>query len=223
MRRNLAHAKGLTPPKRSTRVRIPERLRTPAVAALVAANLAPLAGVLLFSWDLGEVMLLYWLESAVIGLFTVVKLALSRSWSALFLIPFFLVHFGAFMGAHLVFIVTLFLGDVTYRDITGLVVSVLLALAAFVSSHAVSFVQNHLRGGERERVTPNALFIAPYPRIVVMHVTLIFGAFLTMALGAPLAALALLIALKTGVDVAAHLRERRKLAPDRDLLAPLPR
>lgn len=193
-------------------MRIPERFRTPAVAALVAANLAPLAGVLFFSWDLGEVMLLYWLESAVIGLFTVLKLALSRSWSALFLVPFFLVHFGAFMGGHLVFIVTLFLGDVTYRDVPALVGSVLIAVAAFVSSHGVSFVQNHLRGGERERVTPNALFVAPYPRIVVMHVTLIFGAFLTMALGTPVAALALLIALKTAVDIASHLRERTKLA-----------
>jgi hypothetical protein len=58
----------------------------------------------------------------------------------------------------------------------------------------------------------------PYSRVVVLHLTIIGGAFLVASLGTPLALLVLLILLKTAVDLRAHLREHRKAqeAQDRD-------
>ena len=80
------------------------------------------------------------------------------------------------------------------------------ALAALVLSHGVSFVQNWLLGGERDGVDPGALMQRPYGRVVVLHLTLIAGGFIVLALGAPALALVLMVALKIGVDAAAHLR-----------------
>ena len=48
---------------------------------------------------------------------------------------------------------------------------------------------------------------APYKRIFVMHLTIIFGGWLVMLLKTPVQALVLLIALKTYVDFRAHVRE----------------
>jgi hypothetical protein len=42
--------------------------------------------------------------------------------------------------------------------------------------------------------------------VVVLHVTLVIGGFLVLGLGGATAALALFVLLKTGVDLAAHLR-----------------
>jgi hypothetical protein len=44
-------------------------------AALVLANLMPLGGVLLLGWDPGALLFVYWLESAVVGFFNVIKMA----------------------------------------------------------------------------------------------------------------------------------------------------
>jgi hypothetical protein len=43
-----------------------------------------------------------------------------------------------------------------------------------------------------------------------VHVTILAGGFLADSLGAPLAALILLVLLKTVIDLLAHLREHRK-------------
>jgi hypothetical protein len=45
-----------------------------------------------------------------------------------------------------------------------------------------------------------------------LHLAILGGGFLVMALGSPQFALALLVLLKIGFDLNAHLRERRKFA-----------
>jgi hypothetical protein len=51
---------------------------------------------------------------------------------------------------------------------------------------------------------------APYNRIIVMHLTLLFGGWVIMLIGMPSAALVILIALKTLVDAHAHRNEHRR-------------
>ena len=43
--------------------------------ALIVANLMPLAGVVLLGWEPGALLFAYWLESAVVGFFNVIKMA----------------------------------------------------------------------------------------------------------------------------------------------------
>jgi hypothetical protein len=88
----------------------------------------------------------------------------------------------------------------------------LLAFAALVVSHGISLVLNYFRGGEYRDQELKALMVAPYKRIVILHVAIIGGGFGVMALGSPLPLLVVLVALKLGLDVWLHRREHRAVA-----------
>ena len=60
-------------------------------------------------------------------------------------------------------------------------------------------------------ITTMILMMRPYGRIIVLHITIILGAFLTMALGDPLWLLVVLVVLKSLVDLAMHGQERNLL------------
>ena len=85
------------------------------------------------------------------------------------------------------------------------------AVLALVVSHLFSFFSNYLGKGEYRRTVVPALMIAPYGRIVVLHLAIIFGAFATMALGSPVYLLVILIIGKIILDWKFHQRAHRKL------------
>lgn len=211
---------------------------------LVAANLVPLAGVLLLGWDLGTIMVLFWAENIVIGFYAILRVALVARWSALFLVPFFAVHYGIFTAGHGLFVFTVFAADTPFAELARAVVPGVVALLA---SHGWSFVANFLRGGEMRRMRDalalvklrksapgtwttelvqaeveehsrgfldaSQLMTAPYRRILVMHLTIIGGGFLLLLLRSPVWALALLVVLKTVMDLRAHVKERERAGP----------
>jgi hypothetical protein len=188
--------------------------------ALAAANLVPLAGVLLLGWNLGEVMALFWAENAVIGFYNVLKLAVVARWAALFAGPFFVGHYGGFMAGHFLFIYYLFVRGVetTGPDVgvqpalSALFVPLWPALLALFISHGVSFCTNFLGRKEYVGRKVQEQMAEPYKRIIVMHLTIIFGGWLILLLRSPVPALVLLIALKTAVDLRAHRREHGEKA-----------
>ncbi len=47
--------------------------QTPLIA-LIAANTIPLFGVFIFGWDVFDILLIYWLESGVIGFYNILKM-----------------------------------------------------------------------------------------------------------------------------------------------------
>lgn len=193
----------------------PRTLWTPSALALIAANLVPVAGVMLLGWGLNAIMVLFWAESAVIGCYTVLKMAIVGKLSALFSIPFFVAHYGIFMSVHFMFIDGMFVRGMSapaapgnaWTQIASILLPVWPALAALFVSHGVSFALNFLVRREFESETVSGLMGAPYKRIIVMQFTLIFGGWMTMMLKTPLPALMLLVALKMLVDLRSHRRE----------------
>jgi hypothetical protein len=200
----------------------------PAVIALVLANLIPLAGVLIWRWEVFPLLLLFWMENVLIGIFNVCKMLLAApaqplTWAAkLFFVPFFSFHYGMFTFVHGVFVMGMFGGafrqGAPFPNATT--VWQLLreqklewAILGLLASHAISFGWNYVGQGEYRRASLPALMTQPYGRVVVLHLTVLLGGFLVMALKSPTAGLALLVLLKTGLDVRAHLRERKKFAP----------
>ncbi len=195
----------------------------PSAVALILANLAPLAGIIALGWDVGDLMVLFWLENVIIGVFNILKMLANRaggpqSWIAkTFLIPFFTVHYGGFTFVHGVFVLALF-GSMQSGDglfslaaiSTWITVQQLwIGVAALVASHGFSFYWNYIRGGENKELDLGQLMTRPYTRVVILHITIIFGAVPTMLLGSPIAALLLLLGLKVAVDITAHLKEHR--------------
>ena len=184
-------------------------------AVLIGANLVPLAGVLFFGWDLATVMVLFWAESAVIGFYTALKMLVTGKLWAIFGVVFFLGHFGGFMAMHFLFIYLIFIRGIHatgpepgVRDaLLKIFVPLWIPLAALFVSHGVSFVSNFIGQREYERTSVQALMAAPYGRITVMQLTVIFGGWVVLLLNNPVPALALLVLVKTAMDLVAHRKE----------------
>ncbi len=178
---------------------------------LVAVNLLPLAGVLFFGWSVYEVVLLFWAENLVIGLYTVARMVtlLRRNGDRrmLLLIPFFCLHFGAFTLGHLVFVIFMFRPEDFAAGGTGL--SLWIPFLSLLVSHGASYVMNFLGKQEYRGMDGQDAMLAPYKRVIILHVTILGGGLLVSALGQPVIALALLVVLKIVIDVIGHVREHR--------------
>lgn len=199
-------------------VDLPARLKSwPAIAAGLL-NLVPIVGVLFWGWSAFALIFLYWIENLVIGVRTIASM-LSTAASgpahlvgALAISAFFTVHYGLFCFVHGVFVVSMF-GDQTvagdglfdlwavsshlFATEPGLITGLL----SIVLWQVVQFALFIFRG-EATRANALELMASPYPRIIVLHITIIFGGFLLMLLGQPLAGLVLLALLKAAFDIA---------------------
>ena len=83
-------------------------------------------------------------------------------------------------------------------------------LATLFVSHGVSFVRNYFIGGEYITAKSKDLMSQPYSRIMVMHIAILAGGFLTFAIGSPAGVLIILIVIKTIIDVKYHLAQHKK-------------
>ena len=201
---------------------------SPSLLALVLANTIPIVGVFFLGWTVFPLLLLYWLENVVVGGFNVAKMLLAQpgdpvSWvGKLFLVPFFIVHFGGFTYVHGVLVVALFgpKGAQPFDLLTAVPAAIRAnhlgwGLLSLTASHGLSFYWNYFQNGEYRRASLNTLMGQPYSRIIVLHLTVLFGGWVVMLLGSPVPALIILIALKTAADWRAHQAERRKFATER--------
>jgi hypothetical protein len=79
--------------------------------------------------------------------------------------------------------------------------------AGLAISHTASFLINFVGRGEYRTVSAARQMFVPYGRLVILHLTILFGAFLSLAIGSPIGAVVVLVLLKTAVDLAFHVRE----------------
>jgi hypothetical protein len=94
-------------------------------------------------------------------------------------------------------------GEVVWPNVT-------IAAVALFLSHGASFLLNYVGKKEYLTTSPARQMAAPYGRVVVLHLTILFGAFAIAFIGAPVAALVILVVLKTALDLRLHLRERQR-------------
>jgi hypothetical protein len=79
---------------------------------------------------------------------------------------------------------------------------------SFFISHLVSLILRLYRREFKDKTAAEQLF-APYGRVMIMHIVVLFGAFFIEFLGSPIYAIVLLVVLKTAIDLRAHRREGR--------------
>jgi hypothetical protein len=193
--------------------RPPLTLSSPSTLALIAANLVPLLGAALWGWNLGDVMVLYWAETAIVGFYNVLKIIVIGRWFALLAVPFFVGHFSAFMAIHFLFIDLFFLGGLqsgmnsAVSAVAAVFAGLSGALLALIISHGFSFLHNFIGQQEyRTRSVANQMH-EPYSRVIFMHLVIIFGGGLALVLGEPTLVILLTILAKILVDVRAHLKQ----------------
>lgn len=183
------------------------------ILLIIALNLLPIGGVLLWDWRAFDLIFLYWMENLVIGAFSALRM-LARPYQhpldlvfPLFLTPFFVFHYGAFCWGHGTFVMSMFApSDAPHEGLFTAIMhslqntSMLMAVLALVALQLIDWLRDSYRHGFGSDGVKD-LMVAPYRRIVVLHITIIFGGFALMALDEPTVGLLLLIALKVTSDV----------------------
>lgn len=220
------------------------------IAQLLLYTLLPLAGILFFSWDWRQVILLYWLENITIGLQTFVglyaapkdtplnnpsglvrssnmyvgnkKIDLSVAGANYVMAWFFALHYGLFTLVHGFFVFALINGVFSGDTMTT---TTLVDERTAASSFGILFVcwitttilqlamlrrqTNFVASTPQQSLS--MMMIAPYKRIVVLHLAIIGGALLISALQLPSAAATLLIVIRFLIDFVPIVR--RKSSP----------
>ena len=183
----------------------------------IGFHLLMLLGVWIYGWSAYSLLILYWLETLVIGIWTVILVtAMPRQPIRLFSSPaqpattgigmalFVLAHAGVFMFVHLFMLQGLFdmdLGAGSVLDISGIVALVLdgrlwLPLAGLFVIRALMTYESLRKGDNVDRQLTGFYF-----RIVVMQFAILGGGFLGIFLGAQ-AALIMLVIVRVGFELA---------------------
>ena len=187
-----------------------------SIAVLIALNALPLYGVIAWGWQSFDLIFLYWLENLIIGVFTLLRM-LVRPYvhgvelvMPLFFAPFFTLHYGMFCLGHGSFVFSLFGGgrfdshgfyDALYNIWPVLQQNHLLwAAICLLLLQLFDWIRDsrqHGFGFDNVRT----LMVAPYRRIVILHITILASGFALGALEEPVLGLLILVILKTGFDV----------------------
>lgn len=169
-----------------------------------------------FSWELFSVVLLYWLENLVIGVFNVIKMLSCAGKEVLlqklFMSAFFSVHYGMFCFGHGTFIVDLFGSENdTLQQVPMMIMNSGLkwALLTLILSHAFSLITNYFMNKEYKNLSVSDVMFMPYKRIIVLHVFIIFGAMALQAFGVTQLGLIALAVVKILADLITHNMEHR--------------
>ena len=150
-----------------------------AIVALLLANALPLAGLWLLDLGLFALIMLYWMENGIVGLFSTVAIGLAPTRgelgkSAGYQIIFFFTHYVTFWVMHgaalsyLVFANSGVFGPAWW--------SIPIFLLVFLASHGLSFALNTWLNKEYARVSSITQMILPYARVVPAHAFLLLAA-----------------------------------------------
>jgi len=191
-----------------------------AVAGLIIANLIPIILAIIFGWNIGDVVMFYWWENIVVGIYALARIAIASGGgremkvTKFFVMPFFTFHYFFFCFIHVIFLRLFFMDDRPFggspfisstSDLFDLLPQAgWFGLVALLVSHGMSFVTNYILAGEYKTAIPMLEMFRPYGRIVVLHVCIIFGGFAIQLLGSPMPMVILLMLGKTVLDLISH-------------------
>ncbi len=187
-------------------MRLLKRKLTAGDYLLIIVNLIPVYGVWFEGWNAAQVFLVYCLETVIIGIFTVVKLACVTlivkprdEWNAgkgsvmvsgLFFILFFIVHYGifVFVQTQIFFSVSGLITDHsilgTYRQVPKILGHEgQLLLFIFIIYYTLQNLFGFFLSGEYKTIPMMKLMFQPYARIFVQQLVVIVGS-MFLAFGA---------------------------------------
>jgi len=194
----------------------------PSTWMLIFSNVVVIFFAIVDNLSAVEVLWIYWIQSVIVGVFNFVKIISLKEFSTVGLrrgaggeLPptkaakistaiFFLIHYGFFH-----FVYAMFLGGfsgITRTSSSGSQANYLLFTSLiFFISYLIEYIQS-ARTQTEEIPNLGAVMFAPYFRIIPMHMTIIFGGFISM-LGAifevkiDLAIIVLFVGIKTYIEL----------------------
>jgi hypothetical protein len=191
------------------------RLGPLRLVTILLLNLVPVAGVVWLGWDAAQILMLYWIENLVIGATSFVRIVTAAGdrgtpragglGARLGTGAFFLVHYGIFCLVHGGFAAAIATGDRLTRN--ELLAQLLtdrgfqLAIAATALIQFIALVRDWGLSGRWRHGRPGREMFSPYGRIVVLHVTVIVGAWALGLLNAPAGAVLILCLMKASLEL----------------------
>lgn len=195
--------------------------------SILLVNSIPLIGVLFWGWHVFPLMLLFWLENVLLGIFNVIKMLFAQgdtvpdaktphdtsspptiSGGNIVLSLFFCFHYGMFCLVHGVFVFVLFAspkGLSTTFGHQGILLDTLgvlrWAILAIVLHHLIFLIVDYFGKAQYRHITVTEQMHEPYGRIMVLHITIVASGYVLMQLGVPSVGLVLLVLFKTLVDL----------------------
>ena len=194
---------------------------------VVISNVIPLLGVLFLDWSIGHIVILYWIENVILGLWNIPRILFAGDYLNKFknlpLAVFFCIHYGIFCLVHGIFIVSL----ITFSDTNsfstignenGIINAVskfasfglLLAIVTMFISTGWDLVKNYILNGENKKWSVGKAMGYPYAHIIVVHIAIFAGAFGAILLGASWALLTALIIGKTLIELKTKQKRQAK-------------
>ncbi len=207
--------------------------------ALIVANTVLLVGVVLLGWSLWTVLVLYWVENGIVGLWAIPRILESkgpevslppprrigfrqpererRERRRYFTAIRFTAQYGALWLAHGVLvsaILSVYGVSATWwpataaapgRQVAWLPIG-LVAVFLFLS-HGWSFRTNFIDRGEGLRLAPDSAAAVPYWRSTTLQAAVVLGGVAIALVGSPTVLAAILVVLKTALDLLLHLYE----------------
>lgn len=190
---------------------------------LILANLIPVYGVWFEGWSAAQVFLVYCLETVIIGLFNVLKMACvtlfvkpKDVWSTaggitmvggLFFIVFFIVHYGffVFIQTQIFFGVSGFIKSKSFLSSYSEIPAVLgdegqLLLLIFITYYTLHTLYNFFLSGEYKTISMGKLMFQPYGRIFVQQFVVIVGS-MFLAMGFTDIFILMLVIVKIGFEL----------------------
>lgn len=187
---------------------------------LIASNLFPLVGALLFGWDIREVFIAYWIETIIIHLIIALKIyyacgdiymtpvtdfgSMDRSFRIQSIIQYLTV--AAFISTvYGIMIAQVFL--ITPATIThGQLLTILYMTISFSLSHLYAFFKNYLGKQEYLKATEQELRGGASHRLYTMHMALWAGGMLAVLIHITALYTIFLILIKTWFDIRGYIK-----------------
>ena len=183
---------------------------------LAISNIVPLIGVLLGYWNAFDIIFLYWLENIIIGIITLIRIIISPDSEGkaaaknIFIAIFFGLHYGFFTYGHGIFVASFFeeqligsqqiadqnIVSIAYFMLTQQAVQ--LTILAMFLAHLIDLIFAYQ---SRKIASAQQEMFKPYKRIIVLHMTIIFGGFLATAFDNTLGIALVMIGLKIFYDL----------------------
>lgn len=179
-------------------------------ATIVIGNLVPVFGVLFLGWNAAQILVLFWIENVILGVLTAPRILASGRGGpmAWFMTGFFVIHYGFFCGVHLVFVLLLAGGFMSHNAGMLEPLSNALTQPAFlwgVAAVALINLIGQLRDwwlpGLWRDSDPQTEMSRPYGRIMVLHFTILIGAWAVLSVGGPVWAVLILCLMKAALEL----------------------
>lgn len=191
----------------------------PTTWSLLFTNLVVIFFAIIQKWNIFELMLIYWIQSVIIGIFNILRLMAIRNyttqglsaikgfkdtetpslWLNLRIAGFFFLHYGTFHLVYFMFLV----GFIHSKHVALDPKLLSLNAAMFFANHLYSFL--YYLKQDQQQTNIAKIFFFPYARIFPMHLTFVLGAVLIMNTQLSVYALLLFLSLKTAADLGMHI------------------